>query len=508
MRFIRKVLLVCVFFIIILAFNSTVNAASASISTNKTSMKVGETATITVSISKSAAWNLHVSGAVTKAIVGYTDNGKNASKSVTISFKPSKKGDYKVSLNGDVTNGDNDKATNVSTSVKIKVTDSSSNTELSKDATLKNLGITPHDFTGFKKATTSYSVTVPNDTEKISIYATATNSKATVTGTGSKTLKEGSNTFTVKVTAEDKKTTKSYTLNITRKKKEDNKEENDENKDQKDLSNDATLKNLGIRPKEYDFSGFKKSVTSYPIEVPNSAEKITIYAYANNDKAQVTGTGAKTLKEGENTFSIKVTAEDKKTTKTYTLIIKRRTEEEDENDDDILENDTENETEEIDGLTNITINGYTLDPTFDTNVYEYKISIPLNTEKLDINTETSSDDYEVEIVGNEELQEGENIITILVRNVKLDKTDTYQIIATAEDSKIDLTVANKSFEDTQKRLFIQKCIIDGVIVLIVILVIVFLVEKYKMNEEMELDEDEYPKALRKKKNTRGSRYKE
>ena len=89
-------------------------------------------------------------------------------------------------------------------------TNDTTNNTASTDATLKNLGIKPHDFSGFRKATTSYSVTVPNDTEKITIYAQATDSKASVTGTGSKTLKVGKNTFSVKVTAEDKKTTKTY----------------------------------------------------------------------------------------------------------------------------------------------------------------------------------------------------------------------------------------------------------------------------------------------------------
>ena len=46
--------------------------------------------------------------------------------------------------------------------------------KVSSDATLRNLGITPNDFSGFRKAKTSYNVTVPNSTEKINIYAKAT----------------------------------------------------------------------------------------------------------------------------------------------------------------------------------------------------------------------------------------------------------------------------------------------------------------------------------------------
>ena len=38
--------------------------------------------------------------------------------------------------------------------------------EKSSNANLANLGIRPHDFTGFKYGTTSYEVEVPEDTEK------------------------------------------------------------------------------------------------------------------------------------------------------------------------------------------------------------------------------------------------------------------------------------------------------------------------------------------------------
>ena len=49
------------------------------------------------------------------------------------------------------------------------------------------------------------------------------------------------------------------------------------------ISNDATLKNLGIKPN--DFSGFKKSKTSYDVTVPNSVSSVSVYAVANNSNA-------------------------------------------------------------------------------------------------------------------------------------------------------------------------------------------------------------------------------
>ena len=95
-----------------------------------------------------------------------------------------------------------------------------SSTTKSNVATLSNLGIKPNDFTGFNKNKTSYNVEVPYETEKVSVYATAANNGKVTSGTGNKTLQVGANAVNVVVTAEDGKTTKTYTLNIVRKEQE------------------------------------------------------------------------------------------------------------------------------------------------------------------------------------------------------------------------------------------------------------------------------------------------
>ncbi|MBR6689505.1 MAG: cadherin-like beta sandwich domain-containing protein [Clostridia bacterium] len=67
----------------------------------------------------------------------------------------------------------------------------------------------------------------------------------------------------------------------------------------------------------------KKSDTSYTLDVGNSVTKITIKATAADDKASVTGTGTKTLKEGKNTFNVIVTAESG-AKKTYVITVTRK----------------------------------------------------------------------------------------------------------------------------------------------------------------------------------------
>ena len=158
----------------------------------------------------------------------------------------------------------------------------------STEARLSNLGIRPNDFSGFKKDKYEYTTSVPNDVEKVTIYADIIkDSKATIKGTGEVSLKEGDNTFEVKVTAEDGKTTKTYKLTIKRQTAAEAEEQNAE----------ARLKSLAIKPKEYDFSGFDSEKTNYSVEVPNEVKEIEIEAKAMNSDAQITGTGIIELDE-------------------------------------------------------------------------------------------------------------------------------------------------------------------------------------------------------------------
>ena len=349
MKTIKKIILLIVFSLFMIGISSKVNAASANLTSNKTSMEVGETATIKATVN-AAAWQIKVSGPATINEADVSSDGENTTKTFTTSFKPSKAGSYKFTLSGNITDGDTMIPKNITEkSITIKVTEeeddddsddnrssstSKQENKVSSDATLRNLGITPNDFSGFKKTKTSYNVTVPNSTEKINIYAKATDSKATVTGTGSKTLKEGSNSFSVKVTAADKKTTKTYTLNITR--KSEDKKESDEKEDKEDSeSKEETKPALGIYKlsltgvgddniteeielnKEFDRGNFE-----YSCDVSEKIKKISVNAeaYEYNDSIKITG-NENELKDGENVITVSV-SDDKDTVK-YTIKVNK-----------------------------------------------------------------------------------------------------------------------------------------------------------------------------------------
>ncbi len=502
MKLKNKIIISLIMFLLVLTINSKVNAASASLSVSSTSVTVGTKVKVTTTI-KGAAWDLDLKGAVVANYADSTADAEDTTKKETTSFTPKKAGKYTVTLTGNVTGSDDRASTPISVSktitVKEKNTNNNTNNDnsennaendannatneaLLKDATLKNLGIRPNDFSGFRKGIPSYSVSVPKNVDKVSIYAEATNPKATVSGTGTKSLQIGKNTFNIKVIAEDKKTTKTYTLIITRKSEDEN-------------ASDATLTNLGIRPKEYDFTGFRTGTLSYNASVPNDVEKITIYATAKSDKATITGIGSKTLKVGANRCEIMVTSENKKATKTYVINVTRKEKEEKQEDDEdeteaedenTTETTTSNEEKLSDGLKNILVKGYNLEPSFSQDVHSYKINVPSSNGKLEIDTETTGDNIEVEVAGNEELRQGENIITILVHDTKDDSTLTYQITANVEKY---LSAENSVIVESEQKDKMKTWIIIGIISAIIILIIILFIRKYKRENEEYFDED-------------------
>lgn len=261
----------------------------------------------------------------------------------------------------------------------------------------------------------------------------------------------------------------------------------------------ATLSNLGIRPN--DFSGFKPNTYSYTTEVPNDVEKIEVYASKGHSGQTISGTGTnKTLKVGENKFNVTVTAEDGKTTKTYTINVIRKEaevkpnqEEPNENEPDKNESDEETnekpeEPEEAFGLSELTIEGLKLKPQFKTDVYEYTLELKEDLEKLNITALSTHADTNIEITGNENLVEGENVITIIVKIVDkengiYDKIATYQIVVNKITSKE--VVEDNSKQDKMEKIIIVSTAGGAILIIILIFVIA------KIRKQKRVYDDEY-----------------
>ena len=194
----------------------------------------------------------------------------------------------------------------------------------------------------FASSITSYTASVANRVDEITIAPTTTNNGASVeyldgsdtaisdadaTKNGQQvSLAVGANTLKVQVTAEDGTTPQPYTVTVTR------------------TSADATLSALALWDASDDSSialspAFASSITSYTASVANRVDEITIAPATNNNGASVEYlnssdaaiSDADTTKNGQqvslavgaNTIKVQVTAEDGTTPQTYTVTVTR-----------------------------------------------------------------------------------------------------------------------------------------------------------------------------------------
>ena len=205
--------------------------------------------------------------------------------------------------------GDGSIMTSTVETLKLQTGDASTN------ANLKSLGITGQTLTpAFNKDTLNYNVTVPNSVARVTITAAAEDANARVSGTGGANVNVGTTPLRVTVTAEDGKTTKTYTINLTR-------EAGQVTPPDPVKSNDNDLKSLSVSG--YNMVPvFNKDTLAYNVSIPNNATEIVVNASQNDSKAKVEITGNKNLKVGDNLVSVKVTAEDG-SVKTYTINVNR-----------------------------------------------------------------------------------------------------------------------------------------------------------------------------------------
>ena len=309
----------------------------------------------------------------------------------------------------------------------------------------------------FMLSNIAFAVSATNKTENLS---------ETNTTTEEETTKEETS-----VDSDETKTTSSNKENSQEQSKnEESKAQTQETREQTKSSN-ANLSNLGIKPN--DFSGFTPNKTEYEVTVPDDVDSIQIYATLQDSKAKILGTGTKGLNYGLNEFTITVTAEDG-TTKDYILNITRGGEE-----------NTENVSEEYlgDGLASLNIENLELSPSFDTNIYEYTVKYIGEKTNLDITAEATDPYYVVEVTGNEDLQEGENLITILVSDPDGENIATYQV--TVNKSLVDEEALAREQAEKEK----QRNIIIGVVVAVIIIAIIIIVIVKKHKKKSKFVED-------------------
>lgn len=454
-----KYIISLVIIITIILLASKVYAASANLSVSASSVTVGDTITITIS-GNAASWNLELSGATTGNMADVTSTGENENITMgTYTYKTTQEGDVTFKLKGVVSDSDYTKKNidvTKTITVKAKQTtpDPTPTPEPEPTPTPEPEKPTEPTFTDTNK--TMYSTGNINLRASWSTSSSATSiekgTELTVTGT-SKEKVNGYVWYRVSYNGQTKYVASS--LLTSTKPEEETKSDN------------ANLKSLVVE--NFDIiPNFSSDVTEYTLDVTSEVNELTIKAEPEDSKATVTIKGEKELKEGENTVIISVDAEDG-TTKLYEIKVTKKE-------------------ETVFGLTSLKIKDANIE--FKPDVYNYSVNIKSDVDILEIQAIASEEDATVEITGNEELKEGENIITIIVSSKDGEKKATYQIKATKEAVEEEKTPRNVQ---SNSKIYIYAGI--GAVALIALIIVIVYTVKHRNEDDSEKFEgfpDELP----------------
>ena len=172
-----------------------------------------------------------------------------------------------------------------------------SRAEVSHDATLSDIQVDGQSIGNFNPATLSYTVNIPYSQTTIPVVTVTTTNAAAIANVTPAVSVTG--TATILVTAEDGTTTQTYTVTFQK----------------VTASTDATLKSLSYN--NTPVSGFSPTTTSYSVTLPAGSYPPNVTAVANHPYATV---DVQQIASTSGTVTVTVTAEDRQTTKTYTIV--------------------------------------------------------------------------------------------------------------------------------------------------------------------------------------------
>ncbi len=454
----------------LLLMSSNSEAASARMSANKTKVEVGDTIRVTVNIN-AAQWNLklYANGSQIASSKELDNYESNISESFSGTYKATKSGTVTFTLEGDITDFD---WTNTIVDESLNVTVSSgssssgggnseggntsgggsSNTGDDDEEETPSMSFTSVNQTVY--ATDSVNVRSNPSTSGSIIGSLSEGDSVTRTGIGDGWSRISYGGQTAYVSSSYITTTKPTSTEDEKKTEEDDKKNEDDNENK---SNAKELSSLTVEQYKLE-PDFSPDITEYSLTVGRDVENLVIEAVATDENATVEITGNNGLLLGENTVNIKVTAEDG-TVRTYKINVTK--------------------VEQVGlKLSELTIENYVLTPEFSSDIYEYTLNIgDISVTSLNIVANAVDENVNIEIVGNNDLKPGENIITILVSSDEEDITTVYQIVVNIDESFTDQVVIDNS------NMYIYIGI--GIAVLILLIIIIVVVRKRRKAAEEE-----------------------
>ena len=179
-------------------------------------------------------------------------------------------------------------------------------------------------------------------------------------------------------------------------------ESNFEKQAREEQGTDTTTNNSKLNALRINIQGivpnFNKDIYEYYLATNLDINQIEVLAISDNPNATVEITGNNNLKQGLNEILIKVISEDKTSESIYKITVTKT--------EDLELANTNLET--------LAIENVLLNPPFYTNITNYNVEIANDITSLNILAIPENEQGTVQIIGNENLQEGNNKITVVV----------------------------------------------------------------------------------------------
>ena len=231
---------------------------------------------------------------------------------------------------------------------------------------------------------------------------------------------------------------------------------------------------------------FNRNKLNYSLSVGEKVTSINVTAVPEDSKAKVYVSGNTELKDGDNNVLITVTAQNG-SKRTYTIVVNKSADPEKANS----------------YLSNLIIKDMILTPEFSNEVLEYDGgTVRLSGDKLEIYAYPTNENAKVEIIGNENLVDGENTVTIKVTSEDGTSTKEYVIKfikETGEETQaLEDEVANSENEtknwlkDIFKDLW-RKAKSNSLILLMYLFIIVEFVQIVYLYKEVKKKDEELAK---------------
>ena len=234
--------------------------------------------------------------------------------------------------------------------------------------------------------TDTYYLSLASDEVEINIEGVPSDSKASVVGNGNYTIEAGETKINLVVTAENGYT-KTYTVVVTR--------EADSNAVPKDILINGLIEDYCSSLEGACTYQFDEAIHSYNVTVPYTIREIVMVVDKAHIFQSVNGDGLYELSGGENKFQIDVTSEDKTDTTSWNYNIYR----------DMTGNADLK-------ILKMTSPEYEINYSY--NITEYYVTVPHETETVEIEAIPDDRNAKVSIVKPELLDYGQNTITITV----------------------------------------------------------------------------------------------